>query len=161
MFNLFKRYSADAIQEGGLGLIEAANRFNPDLNVRFTTFAYKYIRDYMLNEMDFLLSNNNIVSLNCQKQDENLEYLDLIADENNVSPLTQMINEEIINEYYVFSNEYLTSNEKVAYEYMLKKNGNNCSYYKLGNMINVSKATAKRIYDLSNDKVKDHFVNFI
>lgn len=37
----------DMVQEGSMGLICAAQRFNPDLGLKFSTFAYSYIVGYI------------------------------------------------------------------------------------------------------------------
>ncbi len=41
----FENYSSkeDLFQAGAIGLIDAYNRYNPDLGVKFTTYAYSYI----------------------------------------------------------------------------------------------------------------------
>jgi RNA polymerase sigma factor (sigma-70 family) len=44
----------DLVQEGTLGLLEAARRFNPDLGFKFSSYATKYIRNRIL---DALLAN--------------------------------------------------------------------------------------------------------
>src|SRR3546814_7909667 len=49
---------SDLIQEGTLGLLQAAGRFEPDRNVRFSTYASWWIRSAM---QDFILRNWSIV----------------------------------------------------------------------------------------------------
>ncbi|MBR7064751.1 MAG: sigma-70 family RNA polymerase sigma factor [Treponema sp.] len=50
----------DAIQEGNLGLVIAARRYNPSFNVRFSTYAYSWIMQYMLK---FLREKTSLVSV--------------------------------------------------------------------------------------------------
>ena len=39
----------DLFQEGYIGLLSAFDKYNPDFNTQFSTFAYKYIYGYCLN----------------------------------------------------------------------------------------------------------------
>lgn len=57
----FKNYGlpvADLIQEGSVGLLEAASRFEPDREVRFSTYAGWWVRAAM---QDYVLRNWSIV----------------------------------------------------------------------------------------------------
>ena len=55
--NYFKNYNSkeDLYQAGCLGLINAYKRYNPNMNCKFTTYAYPYI----LGEMKSLIYSEN------------------------------------------------------------------------------------------------------
>lgn len=59
----FSRYGApmgDLVQQAGLGLLKAADRFDPDRGVRFSTYAVWWIKAEM---QDFVLRNWSIVRI--------------------------------------------------------------------------------------------------
>ena len=59
----FKGYGlpiGDLIQEGNRGLLEAANRFDPDRNVRYSTYATWWIRAAM---QEYIVRNSSIVRI--------------------------------------------------------------------------------------------------
>ena len=61
MAHKFKHYGlplGDLMQEGNIGLLEAANRFEPEREIRFSTYATWWIRSTM---QDYVLRNWSIV----------------------------------------------------------------------------------------------------
>lgn len=56
----------DLVQQGYLGLLEAEKRFNPDKGVKFITYAYYYVKGYILRHVYknlSLLSGTGLVNL--------------------------------------------------------------------------------------------------
>lgn len=48
----YDHYMHDLAQEGFIGLLDAFDRYNPDSGFVFVTYAYKYVRGYMLRYHD-------------------------------------------------------------------------------------------------------------
>lgn len=65
----FTRTTADVmdlIQEGNMGLMVAAKKYNPSFNTRFSTYAYAWITQYMLR---FVKSRTQFISLPARKEE--------------------------------------------------------------------------------------------
>ena len=56
----------DLIQEGNMGLMAAAAKFNYSFNTRFSTYAYSWILQYMLR---YIHAKNSIVKLPARKRE--------------------------------------------------------------------------------------------
>ena len=87
----------DLIQEGNLALIEAVDKFDIEMEHRFSTFAVWSIRKAI---QEFLGENNAIESIDSLIQDDDEELLcfsDTIADEETIlgSPTYQRIDVQI------------------------------------------------------------------
>jgi len=85
----------DMIQEGNIGLVIAAREFNPDLGVRFITFATMMIRKYILMG---IVANSRLVALPANKQTclSTSESLDVPAfDDDNDTNKADMLSGDI------------------------------------------------------------------
>jgi RNA polymerase sigma-32 factor len=70
----YRRYGiplSDLIQEGSIGLLEAADRFHPNRNVRFSAYAKWWIRAYV---QSFVLRNWSIVRTGTTSAQKNLFF---------------------------------------------------------------------------------------
>lgn len=88
----FKGYGlplADLIQEGNIGLLEAAKRFDPEREVRFSTYATWWI---LAGVQEYLVRNASIVRIGTTPAQKslffNLRRLRAKIKENNIGPLT-------------------------------------------------------------------------
>lgn len=92
VFNIAKKYKSKTddfdgmVQNGFLGLAEAAKRFDPKMKIKFITYAYVWIRKYVLQgfyakniEVDRnSLSLNNLV-FNKSKDGDATELVDYVT----------------------------------------------------------------------------------
>mgnify|MGYP003292455600 CR=1 FL=1 len=56
----------DLMQEGFIGLMEAAKRYDPSTGVRFESYASWWVRKYI---REWILNNSQIVRLSCKTED--------------------------------------------------------------------------------------------
>lgn len=101
----FKGYGlplADLIQEGNIGLLEAARRFDPDREVRFSTYATWWI---LAAIQEYLVRNASIVRIGTTPAQKalffNLRRLRAKVKDNNSGPLTEEERDLIADELRV------------------------------------------------------------
>lgn len=68
----------DAISEGTIGLMQAADRFDSERGLKFSTYAYSYINGHMLN---YFSKRTFELSLDKEIGDDGFTILDTIEDE--------------------------------------------------------------------------------
>lgn len=101
----FKGYGlpmADLIQEGNTGLLEAARRFDPDREVRFSTYATWWI---LAAIQEYLVRNVSIVRIGTTPAQKalffNLRRLRARIKANNIGPLTEDERRLVASELHV------------------------------------------------------------
>lgn len=131
----------DLIQEGTVGLIEAVTNFNPNLEVKFSTYAQHRIRGRMIDYLRKLSSNRDYLEV-ALHQDEIQDLLSGLADKNvNVEEevafkmVNQQVNaaisrlnpkeQKVICDLYLLDKEPIVSaqemNISLSYLYKLQK----------------------------------------
>jgi len=103
VISIAKRYAnryvpiEDLIQEGNLGLIAAAARFDTERGCRFSTYAMWWIRYYVRKAIhDETMNGRKLQSLDLPvDEDGNNILADLIPDENIISPCELAVKNEL------------------------------------------------------------------
>ncbi|MGN1326621.1 MAG: sigma-70 family RNA polymerase sigma factor [Clostridia bacterium] len=135
----------DLFQEGYVGLLSALEKYDDNLNIQFSTFAYKYIYGFCLNylkkEFNSLknedIDSSPILSDTSYELDEYFQ-LDLIQELNNRL--------KVVNKKIPMKEENILK-DRLYKEYSLKKCAelNDCSTRKVSNVINKYKDLIKDI----------------
>jgi RNA polymerase sigma-32 factor len=101
-FRLYGLPVGDLVQEGNVGLMQAAARFEPDREVRFSTYATWWIRSAM---QDYVLRNWSIVRTGTTAAQKslffNLRRLRARIEESSGAPLTDAGRKKIAEELHV------------------------------------------------------------
>lgn len=172
----------DLEQAGRIGLIQAIERFNPEKNVQFSTYAYYYVRGSIMRELIkniSMLSSFGInkyvrkkeidapavVSLTVEDEEDNNYLQSLIQDnENNTYEL------DITLDYYNLRklfNKYfgeLTIQQKTAlelYYFTANKNGKYRSYNDVAKEMNISPERVRQLLNKGKNILKKKFGKYL
>lgn len=127
----------DLIQEGYVGLLKAKKSFNPAFKVKFITYAYPYIKRYMV----IYLNKNSKKMETSLTEDLSLDYCDLEnIDYDSIEYLIEDCSEKCKEIIYLILKEHLTEMEiakkmgvsKASVSYILSK-GKDIIYKKIKN----------------------------
>ena len=136
----------ELFQEGFLGLMEAKQRFDEEQNIKFTTFAYPYIKGYCLkylnkeirvssNTQEFVLNEND-----AYEEDFSLTNLDIIS---TIKDVLRKTNRKLSD----LEENILFDRIENNLDYRTIANKNNCSSKKVYNVIYKYKALIKKIIE--------------
>jgi len=131
-----------------LGLVKAAKTFNPELQVVFSTYAYKCIS----NELLFFHRNaNKGPHISIYKEiGEEIYIEDIVSDISNLED--DLFKELEITQLYEFINE-LPSTEKQVVLYLLK----GYTMQRIGDILGCSQPHISRLYHKALNRLRDKF----
>lgn len=136
----------ELFQEGFLGLMEAKQRFDETQNIKFTTFAYPYIKGYCLkylNKEIKVSSNTQELVLNeddAYEEDFSLTNLDIIS---TMKEVLKKTNRKLSD----LEEDILIDRIENNLDYRTIVNKNNCSSKKIYNVIYKYKPLIKKIIE--------------
>lgn len=137
----------DLIQEGNLGLIVAAERFDPERGWQFSTYAVWWIRDYVGRATrDVTMNGGQLQSLDLPVgEDGDSTLVDFIPDENAVSPC-ELAEENELKELVTEMVSCLKPRERRVIELRFGLNGTHeHSLEETGETLGISKERVRQI----------------
>lgn len=132
----------DLYQEGCIGLIKAANSYNKNSNIKFSTYAYICIRNEILMYLRKNKNNYKNVSLNKMFNNVKLEYF---LSDGKEDILDSLINAEVRSNLFKAINEVLTDREKIVIVMSFGLDGIKHKPSEIENIIQTSQAQVSRI----------------
>lgn len=165
----------DLICEGNAGLLYAATKFNPAQNVRFTSYAVWWIRQYMMKAIYEVGQNvripvGNSVALNDMKgkfmsldkdvssiETEKNTLADIIEDERNFLPEDELLNKELSGDIKKASRVLSALERSVLSMRYGFDDGEKKSLLQVGCCLGYSKERIRQIENRALEKLKPRF----
>ena len=165
----------DLINEGNMGLMKAAEKFNPDCGTIFITYAVWWIKAYIQKSIretatgikfpssKYKEMNNpkwKISSLNKEMKfdNKNVELISLIEDENIESPDNKILKNFLVEELYQNINE-LNDIEKNVILNRFGFKGDRKSLSEIGRSLNLSRERIRQIEHRALCRLKEKLVS--
>ena len=122
-----------------LGLVKAANTYDYNKNIQFSTYSYSVIRNDILLELKKLKKHRNTINLFDIVDNDKITYIDFIKDELNIEQ--DYIDNEQLKDLNIYINE-LPQKFKSTIELSLK----GFTQIEISNLLNISQPQISRIY---------------
>jgi len=165
----------DLINEGNMGLMKAAEKFNPDCGTKFITYAVWWIKAYIQKSIretatgikfpssKYKEMNNpkwKISSLNKEMKfdNKNVELISIIEDENIESPDNKILKNFLVEELYQNINE-LNDIEKNVILNRFGFKGDRKSLSEIGRSLNLSRERIRQIEHRALCRLKEKLVS--
>ena len=170
VFNIASRYKgngtaiSDLISEGNLGLIKAIQKFDPDKDVKFISYAVWWVRNSM---QEFIKKRQ--ACLNIEKEEDSLNspvdtyYLKDSEDDYIIKKETVLSNEEDEERNELHKNQKkivdkllgnLSERERFIIEQYYGINGEEKNLEEIGNMLGITKERVRQIKACSLTKLR-------
>lgn len=175
VFNVARRYKgkgatiSDLISEGNLGLVKAIEKFNPEKDVKFISYAVWWIRNYM---QEFIKKRQSI--LNIEKEEDSLNTLTVYnnfgydeEDEQVMKKETVLSNEEEENEKTLHNSQKkvinkilsnLSERERFIIEHYYGIDHKEMNLEEIGKLLGITKERTRQIKEECLKKLRSNIL---
>jgi RNA polymerase sigma factor (sigma-70 family) len=147
----------DLYQEGIVGLIWAIDRFDVDRGSKFSVFAYRAIRGYMLNQLNNRFNKTCSLSGNVYGEDSVTSHQDRLVSEVD-SAEDVMIRDESYAELHDALEDLSERDRKVVIRYFGLGGGVRATLEEIGDDLNITKQGTRAIIERAKKALKSTLV---
>lgn len=171
----------DLEQAGRIGLLKAAENYKPEKGIKFCTYAYSYIRGFILREIYkniSILSHKGLEKLATKKilKLPTMKSLSINEEEGDYNPSLQIIDTrstndiDIVLDYYKLKTLYdklfkcLLPRQKQAlelYYFTINEKGKHPSYREVAEIMGVSQERVRQLLDKGKHALKARFGKYL